>query len=569
MAALIDPKSAVAGRTEPVAAGDALVRDYPGPALRLDRAGCVAEQNAMAEGWRSQLASVAGMSLRAIAARVAATGNAEQTRVHMMLGGEERVYDIACVAAAGGRGTLLLGRDATADMRLTNALILSRQMFKDLVACSSDFAWETDPAGVFSFVSRPAALGYDIEQLDGEPAASLLHPDHAASEPLPFTCAAAVEDVELWLRRADGSAACFLASATPVRSREGELKGHRGVCRDVTALRAQEAELHLAHERERLSEAVVDSIRNEVEPAAMLGAAVSSTAETLGARHGWLVTLDDSGDGTVAASTGGAALGAATVARLARRFRDLAGEKVLAFAGGGRRLLAAACVEHGTARGVLCVARGTGEPAWQSHDRQLLAAVAPSVAVAITQAEHLDELRRLSRTDDLTGLPNRRAFLELVEQRLRHLARTRRGGAVLFCDLDNFKLINDLRGHAAGDDALCQVADLLRAQCRIGDIAARLGGDEFVVWLEEVDAEGAEAIARRLQERARPLGELTGVAERPFGMSIGIVAASGADVSVDGLLSAADEAMYVAKKAGKGGIVVAESPANSDGRDGS
>lgn len=566
---MFDPKSTASGSAKAVGAGDALVRDYPGPALRLDRAGRVAEQNDMADGWQMQLASVAGMSLRAIAARVAASGHSEQTRVHMMLGGEERVYDIACVPAEAGRGTLLLGRDATADMRLTNALILSRQMFKDLVTCSSDFAWETDPTGVFNFVSRPAALGYDIEQLDGQPAAALLHPDREMPAQLPFTCEAPVEDVELWLRRADGEPACFLASATPVRSREGELQGFRGVCRDVTELRAQEAALHLARERERLSEAVVDSIRNEVEPVAMLAAAVSSTAKALGADQGWLVTLDDGGSGVIAASTGDATLGEATTARLARRFRDLAGEKVLAFAGGGRRLLAVACVEHGATRGVLCVARSVDAAAWQTHDRQLLAAVAPSVAVAITQAEHMDELRRLSRTDELTGLPNRRAFLEMVEQRLQHLARTRRGGAVLFCDLDNFKLINDLRGHAAGDDALCQVADLLRAQSRVGDIAARLGGDEFVVWLEEVDVGGAEAIARRLQEQFAPLGNLTGVDDRPFGMSIGIVAARGAEVSVDRLLSVADEAMYVAKKAGKGGIIAAESPAAMDGRDGS
>lgn len=557
MSALIEPQAAPAAHSRPASGTDPLLLDYPGPALRLDAAGRIAARNAEAGAWTTQLVSVGGLALRALAARVAATGRPDATRINLTVDAAERVYDVACLPDGVSGGTLLLGRDCTADIRLTNALILSRQMFKDLVACSSDFAWETDPAGVFSFVSRPAALGYAIEDLDGQTAVDLLHPDRPAPAMLPFQCAQPVEDVELWLRRADGSAACFLVSATPVKARDGAALGCRGVCRDVTELRRQEAALALARERQALSEAIVDSIRNEVEPQAMLAAAVRSTTAALNGIDGWLITLADDGGARIAAA-GETELGDATVARLARRFRGLGGETVLAFAGGGRRLLAVGCADHGVVHGILCVARADDGARWQAHERALLASVAPATAVAIAQAAQLEELQRLSATDDLTGLPNRRAFTERVEPRLAHLARMRRGGALLFCDLDNFKLINDAHGHAAGDDALRQVAALLRAECRTGDFAARIGGDEFVVWLEEIDAEGAEAIARRLQQRFAPLAALSGDPARPFGTSIGIVAVNGAQpASLSRLMSIADEAMYRVKRKGKDGIVVA------------
>jgi diguanylate cyclase (GGDEF)-like protein/PAS domain S-box-containing protein len=558
MSALIDPQAAAVAASRPLSGGDVLLRDYPGPAMRLDRRGRIVARNLDADVWASHLAIVGGFALRALAARVATTGQPEAARVQLTAAGVERVYDVACMPDGIDGDTILLGRDGTADMRLTNALIQSRQMFKDLVACSSDFAWETDPDGTFNFVSRPAALGYQTSDLDSRPAADLLHAEHPAPSPLPFRCQAPVEDVELWLRRADGSAACFLVSATPVRDRDGNLLGRRGVCRDVTELRQQEAALALARERQALSEAIVDSIRNEVDPRAMLAAAVRSTTAALGGGDGWLITLTDDGGAALAATTGGAELGAATIARLARRFRGLAGETVLAFAGGGRRLLAVGCADHGVIHGILCIARPAGAAKWQAHERALLASVAPAAAVAIAQAAQLAELQRLSSTDELTGLPNRRAFTERVEPRLAHLARSQGSAALLFCDLDNFKTINDRHGHAAGDDALRQVAGLLRAECRVGDVPARIGGDEFVVWLEDIDAHDAEAIAERLQQRFQGLAALSPDPARPFGTSIGVVVVNGTrPVPLSRLLSAADEAMYCVKRRGKRGIVVA------------
>ena len=567
MSALIDPLAAPAAASRPYDGGDALLRDYPGPALRLDSRGRIVARNVEAETWAAHIATVTGMGLRALATRVGATGRPEAARVNLSGNGGEQVFDVACLPDGVDGGTLLLGRDGTADMRLTNALIQSRQMFKDLVACSSDFAWETDPQGIFSFVSRPAALGYETSDLDRHPASDLLHDDHAAPPTLPFRCDKPMEDVELWLRRADGTAACFLVSATPVRARDGARLGCRGVCRDVTELRQQEAALALARERQALSEAIVDSIRNEVEPEAMLSAAVRSTTEALSGSSGWLITLTDDGGARLAAAAGSADLDDATVSRLAQQFRGQDCETALSLAVDNRELLAVGCADHGMVHGVLCIARVAGTSPWQDHERATLASVAPATAVAIAQAAHLAELKRLSGTDELTGLPNRRAFTERIEPRLALVGRSRRPGALLFCDLDNFKIINDQRGHAAGDDALRNVAMLLREECRASDIPARLGGDEFVVWLEDTDRAGAEAIAERLQARFRTLGALSPDPARPFSASIGIVVVDGRQATpLSRLLSVADEAMYRVKRQGKGGIVVAM--AEDDGGNG-
>jgi diguanylate cyclase (GGDEF)-like protein len=168
------------------------------------------------------------------------------------------------------------------------------------------------------------------------------------------------------------------------------------------------------------------------------------------------------------------------------------------------------------------------------------------------------ELQHQAFYDTLTGLPNRALFLD----RLGHaLARTRRvdeGLAVLFLDLDDFKLVNDSLGHAAGDELLRGVAQRLTASLRPGDTAARFGGDEFTVLLEQVaDATEAAAIAERLRVAlAVPLS----VAGRSLvaGVSVGLAGSFvGEDAATaSALLQAADLALYQAKAAGKGQLVV-------------
>jgi len=164
------------------------------------------------------------------------------------------------------------------------------------------------------------------------------------------------------------------------------------------------------------------------------------------------------------------------------------------------------------------------------------------------------DLQHRALHDALTGLANRRLFVERLEAAVAECAPGDAVG-VLYLDLDGFKAVNDTLGHAAGDELLCRVADLLGRGVRPGDTVARLGGDEFAVVCTGAGGPAdAQAVgARLLQALAAPVVLEGGQAR--VGASIG-VALGAAGASAEGLLRAADAAMYEAKRAGKGRVVV-------------
>lgn len=162
-----------------------------------------------------------------------------------------------------------------------------------------------------------------------------------------------------------------------------------------------------------------------------------------------------------------------------------------------------------------------------------------------------DQLRRRAHHDPLTDLANRSLFAERLDAALARSADTGGSVAVLMVDLDDFKSLNDSRGHAAGDRLLQAVAGRLRGCLRAGDLAARFGGDEFVALLEEADEGTAATLAARvLGALAMPI-EIEGSRVR-VQASVGVAATvDGADDASE-LLSRADAAMYEAKRSGKG-----------------
>jgi diguanylate cyclase (GGDEF)-like protein len=192
---------------------------------------------------------------------------------------------------------------------------------------------------------------------------------------------------------------------------------------------------------------------------------------------------------------------------------------------------------------------------------ELLQRLADNVSFALENFDRADEKTRaderieyLASHDSLTGLPNREMFNELLRHAIEAAQRYQRRFAVLFIDLDRFKIINDSLGHDAGDMLLVEIADRLRQTLRASDVVARLGGDEFVVILGETgDSEDIERIGRDLLSvLSQPL-RLSGH-ECHTTASIGIAMYPSDGVDVQTLTKNADMAMYLAKEDGKNGF---------------
>ncbi|USE37551.1 diguanylate cyclase domain-containing protein [Endozoicomonas sp. SCSIO W0465] len=162
-----------------------------------------------------------------------------------------------------------------------------------------------------------------------------------------------------------------------------------------------------------------------------------------------------------------------------------------------------------------------------------------------------DQLLRMAKYDSLTGLANRTLFREFLQSSMDRSDRYHNNTAVMFLDLDHFKEINDQLGHDAGDQLLSSVAHRLEGCIRKVDIIARLGGDEFAVVLDDVkNPEDTRTVANKILNALREPHDLGG-SSRNVGTSIGIAFYPENGGDIDGLIKAADEAMYAAKNEGR------------------
>lgn len=170
---------------------------------------------------------------------------------------------------------------------------------------------------------------------------------------------------------------------------------------------------------------------------------------------------------------------------------------------------------------------------------------------AMQLQEDMLKLRQLADTDFMTGLMNRRSFLTVADDAVAYCRRYKRHMATLMIDIDHFKKINDTYGHAAGDDAIKRVAEIVSQSIRTTDKAARFGGEEFVVLLREIDQETAVLLADRIRtsiESARVTHENVVI---PITVSVGLALFDENDRDVQDVIERADQGLYVAKKTGR------------------
>ncbi|MGE0225009.1 MAG: diguanylate cyclase [Acetobacteraceae bacterium] len=446
----------------------------------------------------------------------------------------------------------LAGSLAQADV-LRGALLDSRQRWREIVTLAADFVFETDCWGRFVLVMPETVLGWSASTLVGQPAALLLPPPTDGPSFDPFRTAVAVRRKRVWLKRADGSLACLGLAAMPLHDAAGALTGVRGVAFDMTEYDVQGAQVAAALRRGEVLDHILTRTGNEVYAPLMMSAALNALVNALGAEGAAVILMPSEGGSPRLAHQAGS--GGKTLLREAARLLPAPnGDAAQSTSLDGRPVLVASCQTRFGDHGGVAVWRAADARGWDNDDRLLVGSAGKIIRMVLEHEAIQQEMNRQARTDPLTGLLNRRAFIEEVDRHLDRLDREDLPGTLMFVDLDHFKAINDALGHEAGDRVLMQLAALLRRLVRPSDLVARLGGDEFAVWLSGADHMTAAERADYLREVApNEFVEVTSADAPRSGVSIGIACRNrGSHEPLDSLMRRADVAMYEVKRNGRG-----------------
>ncbi len=532
---------------------------YPGAVLLAGRGGRVLGATGSAQALARAIAGGAARDLDdAVAA--ALDGKAAQINPFFVTasepgGGPEAAYDLVALPWVSGDTALVIARDITLERSLRAALIDSRQRYKDLVEAAGDFAWETDAEGRFTFVSPRGAAGYAAGQLIGQRADDVLLAQEAPAA-APFAAKAPLDGAELWLRTAAGESACFVTDAIPLTGADGDWCGARGVCREITREVEREAELDRARHREALLGYILRIVRDELDPASMLKAAAGALVPALSVRGVAIYRRQGADRMTRVAQSG-----RLPAAQLVKPFlaRILAGEDEASESADEGHLLIKATRFEEQANGALCLWRAASERRSEEEDRTLLGEVAAQIGVANERLARERQLEKPSSIDPLTGLLNRRGFVDALVSRFSRAADRDQPAAILAIAVDNIDTVNTLRGAEAGDRVLADLAVLLKRQIRTVDLAARFGGDEFALFLAGIDSESADRKTASLLTAAEALRRHSASDSAVLGLSIGVALYDPATPeTVEQMIARADRALYGAKQSGAGGVRFAE-----------
>lgn len=561
-----DGSAATPARADgPAAAGpDAILTGFDGAALVAGPDGAVLSRTEKAAGLAAILERNLVEGLGALVRRTADTGAVGADIIEIPTERGTVSLDVTAVPLHGENGrprVLLTSRDLTMERNLRSALVESRQRYKDLVEINADFAWEVDAKGVFVFVSPKGAIGYDAKALVDKAAVDyVIDPDTYAT--LPFHSRRPLENVEVWMRGADGSTVTLMMACRPLVDDDGTWHGVRGVCRDVTVERESEAALARLRRREQTLSYVVSAIRDELQPENMLETAATTGARALSASGGRVYRVDEEGRFAVAAEYGNVD----GLDPLAEKISDAPDDgEAVTFDIGPWSVLCVTTGYRQNVNGAFVLWRPNDRDPWDDDHRILASDIANQLGIANEQVSNHERIVALSRTDGMTGLLNRRAFFEEeLPRRIDRLLRNNQCSALYYVDMDNFKLVNDVKGHQAGDEAIMMLRDMLMELSRPGDVIARLGGDEFAMWLDNMTLEVTNHRAQAIIDASHRLRPFSGSEEKPLGLSVGVAHFDPkTGESLDALVARADEAMYQVKHASKGGYALADPPASN------
>jgi diguanylate cyclase (GGDEF)-like protein/PAS domain S-box-containing protein len=436
-------------------------------------------------------------------------------------GGSSRSFEFTLLPVPVGL-VLAIGRETTLETNLIAALAASRDLFRDLALCFTDFAFETDASGAFSWVSPNGLAGFAAAELHGaRPRDVFFDLDSDL-----FSTRERIHARETWLTTKTGTECCIVVTASPIIGVQGVPQGVRGVARDVTAMRLFEREAARAKRREDLIDAVVDAVRAQVEPRRMMLAAADALAAATESNFVMIRALNS--DALV--KVGGSAAGLSHAVEVVTHYQ-------------------------GKPNGNVRLARDASKGPFGVVEQSLVEAIVPHLGIALALAQSLDG-GASARRDEASGLLTRRWFLTEVNKRLATAARAGREVSLVVFDCDHLEDKSVLPGQATGDDFTALIGRSLGQACGEDAVAGRLDDEAFAVLIEHAsDALGlAEALCASLVGVCRELG-----VHGEVGISAGCaIADPEAGETLEDLFGRADCALHMAKREGRNRVVLAQ-----------
>jgi len=465
-------------------------------------------------------------------------------------------------------------------------------LFEDLYEHAPCGLLSTTVDGIIIRVNKTLLrwTGYQREELVGQPFVSCLRPGsqlifETRYFPVLFL-RGEVREVAVSFRHANGTALPMMVNSTVTTDGNGEPVTIRTAVFDASERQEYERDLLASQRRAKASESRVRVLQNAssafseaTTDTALANELTNITREAFAASDVSVYLLSD--EGRLDLTSGKPALGLLDLSGdgpakvLARTDRTMILSRTDATAESSglaevmRRARAETLVtvplsDDATPLGVLISSFGRSR-SFQADDIGLYEALARQSAQVLTRIHLYRKLERLALIDQLTGLASRLLIQQRLSDAVNRSRLNRRPMALLFIDLDGFKIINDELGHATGDSALSEIGSRLASVVRRGDLVGRLGGDEFVVLCEDASPEEVDGVVERLHAALRE--PLTGRASqtRVTG-SIGTVLYPGGvpdNIPPDLILKQADAAMYRSKRAGKNQdttVIVGETP---------